>query len=176
MWIVRLALSRPRMVAVLAILILILGALSSTRMPKDIFPPINIPVVSVVWSFPGLSPVEMEGRVLRVTENAISTTVNDIQHIESQALSGVGVTKVYFQPGATISQAVAQVTAVCQTVLRTMPPGITPPLILQYDASNVPIIQLAVSSNSLPISQIFDAALYTARQQLIPVKGASISL
>src|SRR5438093_5656358 len=114
MWIVRLALSRLRSIAVLALLILILGVLSVTRMPKDIFPPINIPVVSVVWSFPGLSPVEMEGRVLRVTENAISTTVSDIQHIESQALSGVGVTKVYFQPGATISQAVAQVTAVCQ--------------------------------------------------------------
>src|SRR5437016_5632910 len=171
MWIVRLALARPRMIAVLAILILILGVLSSTRMPKDVFPPINIQVVSVVWSFPGLSPVEMEGRVLRVTENGISTTVGNIQHIESQALSGVGVTKVYFQPGTKIAQAVAQVTAVCQTLLRTMPPGITPPLILQYDASSVPIIQLAVSSDSLPISQIYDASLYTVRQQLIPVQG-----
>src|SRR3954452_14087477 len=119
MWIVRLALARPRMVAVLAILILILGALSSARMPKDIFPPINIPVVSVVWSFPGLSPEEMEGSVLRVTENAISTTVGNVEHIESESLSGVGVSKVFFQPGTTISQAVAQTTAVCQTILRT---------------------------------------------------------
>src|SRR3954447_11695053 len=106
MWIVRLALAPPRMVAVLAILILILGVLSAARMPKDIFPPINIPVVSVVWSYPGLPPVEMEGRVLRVTENAISTTVGNIEHLESQSLSGVGVTKVFFQPGTQISQGV----------------------------------------------------------------------
>src|SRR5438874_7165294 len=175
MWIVRLALSRPRTIAVLALLILILGVLSITRMPTDIFPVINIPVISVVWSYNGLSPEEMEGRVLRVSENAISTTVGNIEHIDSQALSGVGVVKVYFQPGTPISQALAQIAATSATVTRTMPPGITPPLVIQYSASDVPILQLALSSDRYTSSQLYDAASFLVRNQLVPIKGTSIS-
>src|SRR5438445_507826 len=163
MWIVRLALERPRTTAVLAVLMLLLGVLSIFRMPTDVFPAINLPVISVIWSYGGLAPQEMEQRVVSLSERAITTTVGNIEHIESQSLPGIGVIKVYFQPGTTISQALAQIGATTQGVIRTMPPGITPPLILQYDASDVPIVQLALSSATLPMNEISDAASNTVR-------------
>src|SRR5713226_5885602 len=176
MWIVRLALNRPRMVAVMAILIALLGVLSISRTPTDILPAINIPVVNVIWQYAGLSPQEMEGRVVRVSEAVITTVVSNVEHVESQALPGLAVEKVYFQPGTSISQAVAQISSVMQTILRTMPPGIYPPLIQQYDASDVPILQLALSSSTLPISKLYDLALIDVLFPLITVNGAHLSL
>src|SRR5580658_1469732 len=146
MWIVRIALSRPYTFIVLALLLLILGPLAILRTPTDIFPNIGIPVVSVVWQYSGLPPDEMGMRITSNFERAVSTTVNDIEHIESQSLTGVSVTKLFFQPNVKIDMAVAQVTAVSQTMLRNMPPGTTPPLVLSYNASTVPVIQLALSS------------------------------
>src|SRR5437764_1434280 len=175
MWIVRLALERPRTTAVLAVLILLLGVLSIFRMPTDIFPAINLPVISVIWSYGGLAPQEMEQRVIRRSEGAITTTVGNIEHIESQSLPGIGITKVYFQPGTPIPEALAQISSTTQSVIRSMPPGITPPLILQYDASDVPIVQLALSSATLPMNEINDAASNEVRNKLVTVPGASIS-
>ncbi|MCW3094656.1 MAG: Cation/multidrug efflux pump [Chthonomonadaceae bacterium] len=174
MWIVRLALSRPRMVAVIGILILLLGVLNITRMAKDIFPPINLPVISVIWSYGGLAPQETERRIIRVSEIAITNNIASIQHVESQSLTGVGVIKVFFQPGTQVSEAVAQITAAMQSVLRGLPQGATPPIILPYDASDVPIVQLALNSNTRPINQVMDAASNTVIPQLITVPGATI--
>ena len=137
MWIVRLALRRPYTFTVMAILIVLMGIVTITRMATDIFPKIDIPVVSVIWSFPGVAPEEMEKRFVTVTERAMTTTVNDIEHIESQSYNGVSVIKVFFHEGANVEAGVAQVTSVNQTLLRIMPPGTTPPLILQYSAANV---------------------------------------
>ena len=134
MWIVRLALRRPYTFTVMALLIVILGVLSYVRMAKDIFPSIDIPVVSVIWTYGGLTPDEMEKRIVTISERAMTTTVNDIEHIESQSLPGVGVIKVFFQPGASIDAAVAQVTAINQTVLGRFPAGTTPPLIIRFSA------------------------------------------
>ena len=134
MWIVALALRRPYTFTVMAILIVLMGVVTVSRMSTDIFPEINIPVVSVIWSYPGVSPDEMEYRFCTVCERAMTTTVNDIEHIESQSYTGVSVIKVFFQEGASVDEGVAQVTAICQTLLKTMPPGTTPPLILQYSA------------------------------------------
>ena len=149
MWIVRLALRRPYTFAVLALLIAILGALTIARTPTDIFPNINIPVVSVIWLYNGLSAQEMEGRIVTISERAMTTTVNGIEHIESQSLNGAGigagVIRVFFQPDATIDAAVAETTAINQTVLRVLPPGTTPPFVLRYSATNVPILQLALA-------------------------------
>jgi len=175
MWIVRLALSRPRTIVVMAILIALLGVLSITGTPTDILPAINIPVVSVIWSYPGLSPEEMEGRVIRVSEAVLTTAVANVEHVESQCLPGLGVSKVYFQPGTQISQAVAQITSVMQTVIATMPPGIKPPFILQYNASDVAIVQLAVSSDTLPISKIYDLTLNSVLFPLITVNGSRLT-
>src|SRR6266404_4960702 len=146
MWIVRLALRRPYTFVVVALLITILGPLAIWRTPTDIFPNINIPVVSVVWNYAGLSAQDMSDRIVSQTERALTTTVNDIQHIESQSLNGIAVVKIFFQPGANISTAIAQVTAISQTQLRQLPQGTTPPLVITYNASTVPIIQLALSS------------------------------
>jgi multidrug efflux pump subunit AcrB len=162
------------MVAVMGILIALLGALSVNRMAKDIFPPINLPVISVVWTYGGLAPEEMERRIIRLSEMAISNSVGSIEHIESQSLTGVGVIKIYFQPGTQTSDAVAQITATMQSVLRGLPQGATPPNILPYDASDVPIVQLALSSSTRPINQIMDAASTTVLPQLITVRGATI--
>src|SRR5437667_1217686 len=145
MWIVRLALSRPRTIAVMAILIALLGVLSITHTPTDILPAINIPVVNVVWSYPGLSPQEMEGRVVRLSEAVLTTAVGNVQHVESMSLPGVGLEKVYFQPGTSIGEAIAEISAAMGSLLRQMPPGMTPPVIRQSDASSVPIVQLAMS-------------------------------
>src|ERR1700743_3011669 len=139
MWIVRLALRRPYTVAVMALLIIIMGILSIKSMLIDIFPVIDIPVVIVVWNYPGLSANEIEKRVTFLSERAYSTTVNGISKIESQSIPGIAILKIYFEPGSDIGAAIAQISAVSGTALRSMPPGITPPAILQYNASNVPV-------------------------------------
>src|SRR5436853_4172375 len=142
MWIVKLALRRPYTFVVMGILIMILGTLAIFRTPTDIFPNINIPVVSIIWNFNGLVPQEMSDRIVSVTERALTTTVDNIEHIESQSLYGVAVVKVFLQPTASIQQGIAQITAVSQTQLRQLPTGTTPPLILAYSASSVPVLQL----------------------------------
>ncbi|WP_392533072.1 efflux RND transporter permease subunit [Nostoc sp. C117] len=176
MWIVRLALRRPYTFVIGAILIMVLGVVTITQMATDIFPEINIPVVSVIWSYNGVAPEEMEQRIVTVSERAFTTTVNDIEHIESQSLSGVSVIKVFFQPGAKIEAAVAQVTSITQTILRVLPPGITPPLIIRYNASSVPILQMSVSSKSLSEQELYDNGNNFLRTQLATVQGASVPL
>jgi multidrug efflux pump subunit AcrB len=173
-WIVQVALKRPYTFIVLALLILIFGALSAIRTPTDIFPNINIPVISVVWTYAGLQPDDMSGRVIYYYERTISAQVNDIQHIESQSLPGYGVVKIFFQKNVNISAALAQVTAASQTVLKLLPPGITPPYVLSYNASSVPILQLALSSKTLPDQQLFDLGQNFIRPQLATVEGAAI--
>src|SRR5258705_2297151 len=175
MWIVRLALRKPYTFAVMALLIAIGGAIAIARMSTDIFPEIDIPVVSVIWQFGGLSPNEVEGRMVTISERAMTTTVNGIEHIESQSLtSGIGLIRVFFQPGVDIAAATAEVTAVNQTLLRTMPPGTTPPLILRYSASNVPILQLALQSATLSEQQLYDFGLKFFRTQLATVQVAQV--
>src|SRR5450631_4761577 len=153
---VRSSLRRPYTAAIAAMLILMMGALSVTRMIVDIFPVIDIPVVLVVWNYPGLTTEDMERRVVFISERAYSTTVNGIQRIESQSIPGIGMLKIYFQPGAEIGAAIAQVSAVSNTVLRIAPPGMQPPAVIQFNASNVPVSQLTISSETLPEQQIFD--------------------
>jgi multidrug efflux pump subunit AcrB len=176
MWIVRLALRRPYSFTVMAILIVLVGMVTITRMSTDIFPNINIPVVSVIWSYPGVAPEEMEKRFVTVCERAMTTTVNDIEHIESQSYNGVAVIKVFFHEGAKVEAGVAQITSIAQTLLRIMPPGTTPPLILQYSASNVPILQLGLSSKSLSEQQLYDLGLNFIRTQLATIQGAQVPL
>jgi multidrug efflux pump subunit AcrB len=176
MWIVRLALRRPYTFTVMALLIVILGLLAARRMAKDIFPSIDIPVVSVLWTYNGLTPDEMEKRIITLSERALTTTVNDIEHIESQSLAGVGVIKVFFQPGASVDAAVAQITAISQTITRIMPPGTTPPLVIRYSASNVPILQLGLGSKTLSEQALYDIGLNSVRLQLATVQGASVPL
>jgi multidrug efflux pump subunit AcrB len=172
MWIVRLALRRPYTFIVMSMLILILGVLSIFRTPVDIFPVVDIPVVSVIWTYSGMGPEEMTNRITTNTERAFTTTVNDIEHMESTSMNGVTVTKIYFQPGANIPAAVAQITASAQTTLRGLPAGITPPLIIQYSASNVPVLQAAVYSDTLSPDQLQDYANQFIRIQLATVEGA----
>ncbi len=173
MWIVRLALRRPYTIGVMAFLIIIMGVISIKSMLIDIFPAIDIPVVAVVWNYPGLSAEEMERRVVFLSERGMSTTVNGIDRIESQSIPGIGVLKVYFQEGADIGAAIAQMTAVASTSLRSMPPGMQPPAIIQFNASNVPVSQLTISSKTLPESQLFDYALNFIRLRLFTVPGLS---
>ena len=156
MWIVRLALRRPYTFAVFALLLLILGPLSILNTPTDIFPNIDIPVVSIVWQYQGLSAVDMATRIVTQTERTLTTTVDNIDHIESQSLVGVAVVKVYFQPHVNIATAIAQITAVSQTQLRFLPQGTTPPLIITYTASSVPILQLGLSGEGLSEQQLND--------------------
>ena len=172
--IVRLALSRPYTFVVLAILILIFGALSAFTTPTDIFPGIGIPVISVVWSYNGLPADDMSGRVIYYYERTLTSQVSDIAHLESQSLPGYGVVKIFFQPGVNIDAALAQVTAASQTVLKLLPPGITPPYVLTFNASSVPILQLALSSKTLSQSQLFDIAQNFIRPQLATVAGAAV--
>jgi multidrug efflux pump subunit AcrB len=174
MWIVRLALRRTYTFVVLALLIVVLGVVSIVRTPTDIFPEINIPVVSVVWQFTGMPADEVEGRIILPNERVLTTSVNDIEHIESQSLFGVGVIRIYFQPGAKIEAAVAQVTATSQAILKIMPPGINPPYIVQYSATSVPIVQIAVSSDTLTEQQIYDYASNFIIQRLGTVQGARV--
>jgi multidrug efflux pump subunit AcrB len=176
MWIVRLALRRPYSFTVMAILIVLVGVATITRMSTDIFPNINIPVVSVIWSYAGVAPEEMEKRFVTVSERAMTTTVNDIEHIESQSYNGVSVIKVFFHEGAKVEAGVAQITSIMQTLLRIMPPGTTPPLIIQYSASNVPILQLGLTGKGLSEQQLYDLGLNFIRTQLATIQGAQVPL
>src|SRR5690242_16444195 len=174
MWIVRLALRRPYTFVVMAILILAMGVLEIFRTPTDIFPNINIPVVSIIWSFNGLVPKDMNDRIISITERALTTTVDNIQHVESQSLNGIAVVKVFLQPTASVERGIAQITAVSQTQLRQLPPGTTPPLILAYSASSVPVLQLALSGQGLSEQQLNDYGLNFIRTRLITIPGASV--
>ncbi len=176
MWIVKLALNKPYTFAVLALLILLAGVGSILSMPTDVFPAIDIPVVTVIWSYPGFTPNDMEKRFVTQSERAYTTSVNDIEHIESQSVSGVGVIRIYFQPGANIAQGISQVTATSQTIQRILPPGTQPPYILRYDASDVPVIQAAISSDTLNEQQLSDYATNFVRTQFATVQGAQVTL
>jgi multidrug efflux pump subunit AcrB len=173
MWIVRLALRRPYTFAVFALLLLILGPLSILNTPTDIFPNIDIPVVSVVWQYQGLSAVDMAARIVTQTERTLTTTVDNIEHLESQSLDGIAVVKVFFQPHVNIATAIAQITAVSQTQLRFLPQGTTPPLVITYTASSVPILQLGLSGEGLSEQQLNDYGLNFIRTQLATVEGAA---
>ncbi len=174
MWIVALALRRPYTFIVMALLILIVSPIVILRTPTDIFPDINIPVISIVWNYNGLAPEDMSNRIVSVTERALTTLVNDIDHIESQSLNGIAVVKVFFRPNANIPTALAQVIAISQTQLKQLPPGTTPPLIIQYSASSVPIVQIGLSSKTLAEQQLFDYATNFIRTQLITIPGVAI--
>ncbi|MGP8234017.1 MAG: efflux RND transporter permease subunit [Limisphaerales bacterium] len=174
MWIVRLALNRPYTFVVVALMILLISPVVILRTPTDIFPDISIPVVSVVWGYAGMSAQEMALRIVTVSERGMTTTVDDIEHIESQSLNGMGVIKVFFHPNVKIDMAVAQITAICQAAVRSLPPGITPPLIITYNASSVPILQLSLSSKTLSESQVNDLGLNFLRIGLATVQGASM--
>jgi len=174
MWIVRLALRRPYTFVVVAILILVMGLIAIYRTPTDIFPNIDIPVVSIIWNYSGLVPKDMNDRIISVTERALTTTVDNIEHIESQSLYGVAVVKVFLQPTANVERGIAQITAISQTQLHQLPTGTTPPLILAYSASSVPVLQLALSGQGLSEQQLNDYGLNFVRTQLITVPGASV--
>ena len=174
MWIVRLALRRPYTFVVLSILLLILGPITILRTPTDIFPNIDIPVVSIVWQYAGLSADQMSNRIVTITERTLSTTVNNIEHVESQSLNGIAVVKIFFQPHVDISTAIAQVTAISQTQLRQLPQGTTPPLVIAYNASSVPILQLALSGKGLSEQELNDLGQNFLRPQLITVEGTAI--
>jgi CzcA family heavy metal efflux pump len=174
MWIVALALRRPYTFIVMALLILILTPVVLLRTPTDIFPEIDIPVISMVWTYQGLSPKDMSDRITSVTERALTTLVDNIEHVESQSLNGVAVVKIFFRPSANIQTAIAQVTAISQTALRFLPPGATPPLIIQYSASSVPILQVGINSKTQPEQSLNDLALNFVRTQLITVDGAAV--
>src|SRR5215831_654253 len=176
MWIVRLALNRPYTFVVLALLIVVLGMAMIQQTPTDIFPNIDIPVISVIWSYRGLSTRDMESQMTIFSEYSISSVVSDIKNIESQTLPGVAVIKIYFHPTVKIDAATAQVTAVSQTILRRMPPGTQPPFIIRYNASNVPILQLSLSSSTLSEAQLYDYGIYKIRQQIAVVQGTTLPL
>src|SRR5476651_466652 len=172
--IVRIALRRPYTFVVLALLILIVGPLSALRTPVDIFPDIRIPVIAIIWQYTGLQPDMMAGRITTQSQRGLTTTVNDIEHIEATSYNGLGIIKVFFQPNVDIRIANAQVTAISQTQLKQMPPGATPPLILNYNASTVPIIQLALSGSGMSEQALQDIGLNGVRTPLVTVPGAAI--
>src|SRR5580692_3898334 len=174
MWIVKLALSRPYTFIVMALLLVILGPLTIVNTAKDIFPDIGIPVVSVIWTYSGLPPEEMSGRITGSFERVSLVAVNNIDHIESQSLTGISVIKYFFHPGTNVDLSMSQLTAVSQAWLKQLPPAITPPLIIAYNASSVPIIQLALSSKTIPEQGLYDLANNFVRTQLAGVAGASI--
>jgi CzcA family heavy metal efflux pump len=174
MWIVQIALRRPYTFIVMALLILLSTPLVLSKMATDIFPDINIPVVSIIWNYTGLSAQEMAQRITAVNERSLTTTVNDIEHIESQSLAGIGIIKIFFQPTANIQTAIAQTVSIEQAQLRALPPGITPPLIIKYSASSIPVVQLGLSSPTMPEQALGDTALNFLRPQLITVPGAAI--
>src|SRR5579859_1046854 len=174
MWIVRLALNRPYTFVVMSLLILIITPFIILRTPVDIFPEINIPVVSVIWQFTGFSPQEMTDRIVSNTERTLTTTVNDIEHVETQAMDGRAITKVFFQPNANLQTGLAQITAISQTAIRQLPQGITPPLIIVYSASSVPIMQVGISSHKVPEQTLNDLAVNFVRTQMVTVQGAAV--
>src|SRR6201990_1413242 len=171
---VRIALRRPYTFIVLALTILIAGPLAALRTPVDIFPDIRIPVIAIIWGYTGLQPDLMAGRVVTQSQRGLTTTVNDIEHIEATSYNGLGIIKVFFQPNVNIRLANAQVTAVMQTQLKQLPPNTTPPLILNYNASTVPIIQLALSGSGMSEQALADIGLNTVRTPLVTVPGAAI--
>src|SRR6202166_1353625 len=173
MWIVALALRRPYTFVVMAIVLILLTPLVIYRMPVDVLPDINIPVISVVWNYSGMAPDEMADRIVSNSERGLSIAVNDIEHIESQSLNGIGVVKIFFHPTVNIQTALAQATAMSQTILRGLPPGTVPPLIITYSASSTPIIQLGLSSKPLPEQQLFDLGQNFLRNYLATVPGAA---
>ncbi len=173
MWIVRLALRRPYTIAVMSILLIVMGVLSISGMVVDIFPAVDIPVVAVVWNYPGLSAEDMERRVVLISERAYSSTVDGIARIESQSIPGIGLMKVYFQPGADIGSAIAQISSVSSTILRITPPGMQPPNVISFNASNLPVAQLTMASDSLPEQDIFDYGLNFIRVRLFTIPGLS---
>src|SRR5579872_1383209 len=174
MWIVRLALARPYTFIVMALVIVLLAGVVIPRTPTDIFPNIDIPVISLVWNYQGLEPQEMEERITSNSERFVTTLVNDVEHIESQSLNGIAVVKIYFQPNANIQTALAQTTAIMQTILRTLPPGATPPLVAIFSASTVPVIQIGLTSESLSEQALFDFGNNFIRTQLATVQGAAL--
>ena len=174
MWIVRLALRRPYTFVVAALVLLLITPLVLLRTPTDIFPSINIPVVSIVWTYTGLDAQDIEQRFNFNQERSLTTTVNDIEHIESNAYNGIGIIKVYFREGTSVDAGVAQITAISQTILRTLPPGTTPPLIIRYSASTVPILQYSISSPKLSEQEVFDLSANNIRVGLATVRGAAM--
>src|ERR1700709_224919 len=170
---VRMSLRRPYTSAITALLVILLGVLSVTRMIVDIFPVIDIPVVLVVWNYPGLTTEDMERRVVFISERAYSTTVNGIQRIESQSIPGIGMLKVYFQPGTDIGASIAQITSVNNSILRSAPPGMQPPGVIQFNASNVTVAQLTMSSKTMSEQEIFDYSLNFIRIRLFTIPGLS---
>jgi CzcA family heavy metal efflux pump len=176
MWIVKIALKAPYTFAVLAMLLMIGGVLSVLQMPKDIFPAINIPVVGIIWTFNGMPAQEMESRITTISERAVTTTVNNIEHIESNSFNGINVIKVYLQPDASVDAAIAETTAACQAILKTLPAGTTPPNILSYNAANVPVLQLSVGGGKFSEQELYDFATNFIRTQLATVRGSSIPL
>src|SRR5882762_8147970 len=176
MWIVRLALRRPYTFVVMALLIAVLGVAAIVTMTVDIFPAINIPVVTVIWNYSGLSPTEMQNRIITITERAFTTTVNGIEHIESVSLRGTAITRLYFQPNTPIAAAIAQVNAQAQQIVRILPPGIFPPLILQYNAASVPVLLASLSSDQLSEQELNDLGNSFIRTQLVTIQGAAVPL
>src|ERR1035438_3816210 len=176
MWIVRLALRRPYTFVVMSMMIVILGVLATFRMPTDIFPEIDIPVVSVIWSYGGISPEEMAEVVTIRCERSFTTSVNDIEHMESQSLPGLSIIKIFFHPNAKVEAAVAQLAAASQAVLHSLPTGMTPPSILRYNASSVPILQMSISSDTMSESSLYDYGYNFIRTQMATVQGASFPL
>src|SRR5579863_6344514 len=175
MWIVRLALRRPYTFAVMAVLIAILGGFAIATTPVDIFPYIDIPIVSIVWQYSGLSPEEMENRIVTNFERALTSNVNDIEHIESQSYQSISAVRVYFHPNVQVDLALAQIVTQCQVQVRNMPPGTFPPQVLKYDAASVPILQLGLSSKTLSEQEIFDLGNNFIRTPLATVQGAGVS-
>src|SRR5246500_2978251 len=174
MWIVNLALRRPYTFIVLAIFILLSGGLAILRTPKDIFPSINIPVVAVVWTYTGMEPTEVTGHITSVYERVLTTTVNNIEHIESESLSGVAVVKIFLQPSADVTAGIAEVTAVSQAILKQLPPGVAPPEILSYNATDVPVLRLGLGGKGFSEQQLNDYSTNFIRPQLITVPGAVV--
>src|SRR5271155_2263666 len=173
MWIVRLALRNPYTIAIGCFVLSRMALLSAQRMPVDIFPTIDIPVVAVVWTYPGMLPLDMEARVVLLSERNLSSTVNGISRIESQSEYGVGLVKVYFQPGTNIATAIAQIVSSSQTAIKAMPPGITPPYVIQANASNVPVAQLTLSSRTMSEQEIADYGQNFIRLRLFTIPGLS---
>ena len=174
MWIVRFALRFPHTFYVLASLILFLGITTIVSMPTDIFPEINIPVVSVIWQYTGLSTPEMEQRITTYAEYSISSNVNGIKDLEGQTLSGITVQKIFFQPDVSLDLAISEIVAATNAIRALMPPGIEPPIIVQYNASSVPVLQVSLSSTTLNESQLYDYGIYRLRQQLAPIHGVTL--
>src|SRR4051812_8527866 len=172
--VVGLALRRPYTFIVMALLILLATPFVLRNMAMDIFPEINIPVISIIWNYGGLPAQEMGQRISASSERGLTTTVSDIEHIESTSLPGIAVIKVFFQPNVNIQLAIAQVVASMQTQVRQLPPGITPPLVIKYSASSIPVVQLAMSSATLPEQTVFDAAVNVLRPQLVTIPGVAI--